>query len=226
MRLSHPTTEILLFAALAVQAPTATRAELDPTFGDGGVVSTALPGDAFAYGVVVDGDGNVVAAGFTRNGAPPTPTPAAAPVTNEDFVLVRYHADGSLDDDFGNRGVVVASLTDGNDRGFALLAQPDGKLVEAGASCHPDCGFALARFNHDGSRDDTFGDGGQAITRVSDRNAAANALALQADGKIILAGNSGVAQKFAVWRFNTNGALDATFNGTGKFVTDFGSGFS
>lgn len=217
MKPSHRNAGKLLFAALAALVPAAARAGLDPTFGHGGVVNTAFPGDAFAYGVVVDPDGKVVASGFTRNGAPPTPTPAAATVTNEDFALARYHPDGSLDDDFGDGGVVVASLSNGDERGFALVVQPDGKVVEAGSSCHPDCSFALARFNRDGSRDDTFGDGGQVITRVSDRNAAANALVLQPDGKLVAAGSDDSG--FVLARYLDDGSLDRSFGDEGVVRT-------
>jgi uncharacterized delta-60 repeat protein len=101
--------------------------------------------------------------------------------------------------------------------GNGVAIQTDGKIVVAGSD-----GFhiAVVRCNSNGILDTTFnGTGG--VTTPIDTQDRANAVALQTDGKIVVAGaiinTSGPS--IAVVRYNTNGALDNTFNGTGKVIT-------
>src|SRR5207245_8040541 len=84
--------------------------------------------------------------------------------------------------------------------------------------------FALVRYNADGSLDLTFNGTGKVNTPIT-VNDRAWALALQTDGKIVVAGdtNDGNPSKFAVARYNSNGSLDSSFNGTGTSVKSFGS---
>src|SRR5438034_1115101 len=142
----------------------------------------------------------------------------------------------------GNAGRVVTDPggNGGNDAAFALVVQPDGRLVAAGASIAVgslDFDFALARYNTDGTLDATFGTAGQVVTDFgpvfvgSDpSNCAlpladfrgvdvAFALALQADGKLVAAGVS--TADFALARYNADGSLDTTFGPCGRVITDF-----
>ncbi|MBI1817634.1 MAG: hypothetical protein HYR72_21870 [Deltaproteobacteria bacterium] len=221
MKVTHRTVGTLLLAAIAVQPAGTARAGLDPSFGDAGVVATALSNDAFAYALVLQPDGKLVAAGSVRNDAPATPTPVTAPVTKDDFLLIRYNPDGTLDASFGANGIAVVPLSNGDDQSFALVLQADGKLVAAGLRCNDTCGFAVARFNSDGTLDTSFGDGGQAVTAISERSASAAAVALQPDGKVIAAGSDN--RLFMLVRYNTDGSVDPSFGDGGIVRTAIGS---
>ena len=112
---------------------------------------------------------------------------------SEDFALVRYNTDGSLDTTFGTGGKVTTAVGTVRDKAFALVIQPDGKLVAAGYSnigtlATPLLRFALARYNTNGTLDTTFGTGGIVTTAVGTYPYdAAYALAIQADGKLVAA---------------------------------------
>jgi uncharacterized delta-60 repeat protein len=192
---------------------------VDASFGSGGQAVAGFGNLANVSGYAVTGlalqaDGKLVVAGSTGSG---------------DFALERFTAAGSLDTAFGSGGQVATHF--GNGQGFAsgVVVQPDGKIVAAGAANMPGGGldFALARYNPDGTPDATFGTGGQVTTDFGGTDSAAS-LALQADGKIVLAGLSllGGGQNFAVARYNPNGTLDTTFGAGGKVTTAFAGSLS
>jgi uncharacterized delta-60 repeat protein len=181
---------------------------LDATFGVGGKLITQLGGPAQVFGVAIQSDGKIVAAGFAHiNG-------------NFDFALARYNSNGTLDTTFGTGGKKttafgVPSIAQGN----SVTIQRDGKIVVAGLTVVNNlANFALARYNSNGTLDTTFGSGGKAVTDfgADDR---AFSVALQADGKIVAAGMTGA--DFALARYNANGTLDLTFGSDGKVITDF-----
>jgi len=180
---------------------------LDMSFGTGGVVST--PGTVGVNGLALQKDGKIVAVGNTA-GLP-------------DFVVVRYNTDGSLDTSFGTGGLVVTSfgtLTD--DQAEAVVIQKDGKIVVAGTS---EDDFAVARYNRDGSLDIAFNPTGSIPGTVTTGGTdEGNAIALQKDGKILVAGLSGIA--FAVARYNTDGSLDTSFGAGGVATAGFGGTFN
>ena len=96
---------------------------LDTSFGSGGVVTTGVGGsDDGVHALVQQADGKLVAAGRSNNGS------------NNDFALVRYNSDGSLDTSFGSGGVVTTAVGGSDDYAQALVQQADGKLVAAGRS--------------------------------------------------------------------------------------------
>ena len=100
------------------------------------------------------------------------------------MALALHAADGDLDVTFGIGGEVTTDFSGGNDYAFALALQSDGRIVAAGGTSS---GFALARYNPDGSLDNGFGSGGKVTTANSTR---ATAVAIQPDGKIVVAGSS------------------------------------
>ena len=123
---------------------------LDTSFGDGGKVTTGFdPADVTddrVAEIVLQPDGKIVAAGTIYNGS------------NYDFALARYDPDGSLDSGFGAGGTVTTALGPNHDFASALALQPDGKIVVGGLSEQlSGDGFALARYNADGSLDMNFG---------------------------------------------------------------------
>jgi len=123
-------------------------------------------------------------------------------------------AGGDLDSTFGTGGKVTTDLSD-TDYGNATAVQPDGKIIVVGEASND---FGLARYNSDGSLDTSFDSDGKVITDLGD-SAQANAVALQADGKIVVAGTSG--NDFAVVRYNSDGSLDTSFDTDGLVTTDF-----
>jgi uncharacterized delta-60 repeat protein len=183
---------------------------LDPSFGrDGKVITNFGTSTATARAVALLPDGKIVVAG-TANG---------------NFALARYHRNGTLDKSFGRDGKVTTDLG-GEEGATAVALQPDGKIVVAGVS--NDSGnndFALARYHRAGALDPTFGRGGM-ITTDFGENDVAQAVALQRDGTIVVAGHSGpgpfgVPADFALARYTTIGALDMSFSDDGTLTTDF-----
>ena len=188
--------------------------ELDPTFAGDGTVATAfhgLFGDG-ANSVAVQADGKIVAAGSSSN----------AEGTRHDVALVRYNSDGSRDLTFDGDGKLTTSVGESSSSAQSVAIQLDGKIVVAGqaniANYHD---FAVIRYLNDGSLDTTFDGDGIAIASVSNANDWTRAMAIQADGRIVVAGSarSGPNDDFALVRFNADGSLDATFNGDGKVTT-------
>src|SRR5262249_19737343 len=111
--------------------------------------------------------------------------------------------------------------------GYAVATQSDGKIIVAGYSVNEQTfagGFALVRYNADGSLDKTFGTGGKGITDLG-RADRASGVGLQSDGKIVAAGRAyTTTYKFALARYNTDGSLDSNFGTGGTVLTDFGGG--
>lgn len=141
------------------------------------------------------------------------------------FHVAAFAAPGDLDATFGAGGKVQTSVGT-EDRGNAMVLQPDGKIVVCGRS-RPGAvrfDFALARYNQDGSLDTSFGTGGTVITSLAQPNGADDeclALALQPDGKLVAVGSQrssgGALTATGIIRYNPNGTLDTTF-GTGGIV--------
>jgi uncharacterized delta-60 repeat protein len=204
-------------ALLWLAAPTysvAAPGDLDPAFGTAGIVTTSIGGYMdWLNAMVVQGDGKLVAAGYTR----------AGPASDTRFALVRYNSDGMLDSSFGTGGFVETDLggNDFYDEASALAVQGDGKLVAAGysfANSPPDPRFAVVRYNADGSLDNTFGSGGMVLTEVGGTYGGyANALAIQDDGRLVVAGWRILAgqNQFTVARYTAGGLLDPNF-GAGR----------
>jgi uncharacterized delta-60 repeat protein len=197
----------------------------DTTFGSGGTVRTDFDGgtDSLAT-LLVQPDGKLVAVGHSQT------------ASSDDAALARCNPDGSPDISFGTAGKVFLSGPDNVPADAAL--QSDGKIVVAGsvpegAPHSSPRDFSLRRFNADGSLDVTFGSGGQVTTNFgAGQTDVARAVAVQSDGKIVVAGDTrtpnvqGTASgpgDFALARFNADGTLDATFGTGGKVTTDIGS---
>jgi uncharacterized delta-60 repeat protein len=135
-------------------------------------------------------------------------------------------APGQLDPTFALSGKSVTSIVPFSNALSGLAVQTDGKIVAAG-SCLADGGdFCIARFNANGTLDTTFDGDGKVVTPiVPGANDWAPQIALQSDGKIVLAGScrygANAAFAFCVARYLNNGAMDGSFNGVGKVVVPF-----
>ena len=186
---------------------------LDGSFGNGGKVTTEFGHHAHAHGMALQPDGKIVVVGHTHT------------LANDNFLIARYTANGSLDTSFGGDGKTALDFDGGFDYAFGAAVQPDGKILVAGTAFVDGAyDFALARYNPDGSLDTSFDTDGKVTTGFgpagSIRNDTAQALALQSDGKIVLAGYSGA--DFALARYNPDGSLDTSFGTDGKATTGFG----
>jgi uncharacterized delta-60 repeat protein len=186
---------------------------LDTSFGVGGKVTTVV-GSASSEGcsVALQSDGKIVVVGECWNGS------------NRDFAVVRYNTNGSLDTAFGTGGMVTTAIGVSNDYAYSVALQADGKIVVAGHSYNgANDDFALVRYNADGSLDASFGVGGKVTTAFGSAGDFGYSVALQSDGKIVVAGRGGSSFDFALARYNANGSLDTSFDGDGKVTTNLGA---
>ncbi len=205
-----------------------TDGSLDASFGTNGIVKRDLKysssnGTPFqsadrAYAASLESDGKIVVVGkteYTFNG-----------IGKDDFTVVRFDSNGGLD--------VQVKMSLGDIHAEDVLIQPDGKILVTGRHGVPgsaETSFALLRLNGDLSLDSAFGNGGVAITNPvvpsGNVNVAAKALALQPDGKIVVAGEGqdpvNLDYGFVLARYNNDGSLDTSFGKYEGFTsgTDF-----
>jgi uncharacterized delta-60 repeat protein len=190
-----------------------TDGSLDTSFGIDGMVITSHPNGLSEYcnAVVIQNDTKIVVAGYITTGS-----------TN-DYEIIRYNADGSLDLSFNFIGKIFTDFgTPGTSQDVAssIKIQNDNKIVATGSSSNGiNSFFSLARYNSDGSLDTSFDTDGKLTTAFGTSDAYGNSAYLENDGKIIAAGSSNA--DFALARYNNNGALDTTFGVDGKVITDF-----
>ncbi len=211
--------------------------DLDPTFGSSGLRITTFPaasafGGTGAEAVRIQQDGKILVAGSSVKMGGGILAPGAG-------FVARYNSDGTLDGTFGLSGdgrVTISKLSEIHD--IALAA--DGKILLAGAALdlvNNDREFGLVRLKADGTLDRGFApsgrhprvrnDVGSLMTPGSNFEDWANAIDVQVDGNIVLAGEvckdgHCTDRDFAVVRFHPNGVLDPSFNGTGFNTFDFG----
>src|SRR5206468_1488577 len=104
-----------------------------------------------------------------------------------DVVLIRYNQDGSLDNSFGDNGIEDVSLANANDEAMGVVLETDGKIVVVGSLFNgTNDDYFIARFNTDGSLDNSFGTGGLAQVDYNNENQEAMSVAIQVDGKILV----------------------------------------
>ncbi|WP_228012927.1 putative Ig domain-containing protein [Nostoc edaphicum] len=175
---------------------------LDDSFDSDGKVTTDIGTNTtdIAYSITLQDDGKILVGG----------------VSNNNFAVVRYDSNGSLDTSFGTAGKVTTNLGS-TDIAYSIALQDDGKILVGGVSSS---NFAVVRYNSNGSLDTSFGTAGKVINNLGSSDIAYS-VALQDDGKILLAGVSN--SNFAVLRYNSNGSLDTSFGTAGKVITNLGS---
>lgn len=239
------TIAVTVVAALlsASAAAAAAPGSLDASFG-GGVVSVGSGTQLF--GVTVAPGGVVVAAGqsggmvlvqrFTSSGQRDGTYSAGVGVaraasTEADGKVViagssggmfaqRFNLDGSVDTSFGSHGIAAVPGLGGSAVANAVAVQPDGKIVVAGTIGGSDTRIAVARFNTNGTLDTSFGSGGAEEINLGLPYEAAEAVAVQRDGKIVLSGHEQGSPYYAffngvVVRLQPNGTLDPSFASSG-----------
>jgi uncharacterized delta-60 repeat protein len=183
---------------------------LDTSFSTDGKLTTSFGADDAAFGVTLQSDGKIVAAGFT----------GTAP--NYDVAVARYNTNGDLDTTFSFDGKVTTDFNGGQDLGIDVVVQPDGKIVTGGVAEGTNLNFGLVRYLTDGTLDTTFSGNGKVTTDFSGDDYG-YAIALQSNNKIVAFGMSDLTD-FAVARYNPDGTLDTTFNSDGKVATPFNGG--
>ena len=136
---------------------------------------------------------------------------------------VQATAPGDLDTTFGTSGAVFTDFGVGRgDKAYAVAIDSGGEIVVAGSSDSGiDADLAVVRYGSTGTLDGDFGTGGQLITPIGDSDDVAYSVAIQADGRIVVAGSTfnGVDNDLAVVRYTITGTLDTLFNGTGIVTT-------
>ncbi|MFT3681559.1 MAG: GEVED domain-containing protein [Ferruginibacter sp.] len=167
----------------------------DNTFsGDGFFTENIVQGSTNYTCTAAQPDGKVVTAGYTWNGA------------SYDFIIARYNYNGTLDNTFSGDGLQITSLSAADDKAYAIKILTTGKILVAGAA---GTNVGLAQYNSDGTLDNTFDGDGIKVSDFGTTTDVARALAVQTDGKIIIAGS-------VVARYNSDGTTDNTFSGDGR----------
>lgn len=199
---------VIILTVLFVGAATA---QLDPTFGTGGVVTTDLSGADTPVAVFVRPDSKILVVARKESLTPPAQT---------DYYFIRYNSDGTPDNTFGSGGKMLLPIASpsGVNNIVKAVMQPDGKVILAGSNSN---NGLIVRLNSDGSLDSGFANGGVHRPNINQIGSDGIAdVALLADGKILV---GGFAQMFSfpslyLLRYNSNGTLDQSF-GTEGYIT-------
>ena len=218
----QPDGKILLAGANAMERFDS-NGQLDTTFGTGGLSALPFFGTA---AIALQSNGRIMIAS----------APNFNPGGGNGGTVVRLNPNGTLDKTLGLFGQVASVASGGvfDTTGTALVSaiafQPDGKFIVAGTIASKlinppgsiQTGFALVRYNPNGSIDTSFGNHGGVLTTFgSNLNATAFALAIQSNGDIIAAGQAG--SSLALSRYSSAGTLDTTFGSGGTATTSLGS---
>jgi uncharacterized delta-60 repeat protein len=187
---------------------------LNPQFGNDGRVAVELG----VYGerandVVVQPDGKIIVAGSSSTAA------------DNDFMLFRLLADGSLDPDFNYDGTVTTAVGSADDEALTVALQTDGKILAAGYSSNGnDRDFALLRYIDDGSLDRNFGQEGMVVTPVGNQDDEITGIVVLEDGSIVVTGsaNGTVGRVVVLARYLADGTLDQEFADRGFSFTGIG----
>jgi uncharacterized delta-60 repeat protein len=202
---------LLVVAASLLSAPAqAAPGDLDQSFSGDGIVLTGFGGEIDGgAAVALQVDGKIVIAGTTSGYD-------ELGDYQSDFVLARFDGDGSLDTSFSGDGKQITNFGAGTVSTAAAAAiQHDGKILVAGSArvSAVEWEFALARYRADGSLDSSFAGDGTVTTGLG---GSAYSVAIQTDGRIVVAGESGLA------RYRADGSLDTSFGGDGTVSTGLG----
>lgn len=191
--------------------------DLDAEFGASGIVSTdfeASVGEIIQNTITLSND-KIALVGYTNT-------------SNQDILVARLKADGSVDSTFGNNGKVIIDASLGaNDEGFGLAETADGKLLISGITVGQASWDAFVmRLNDDGTPDNTFGDGGTGTTLFnagSNLIALANEIYVNPDNSFYVGASVQTASNglnFALFKFTQGGVINQSFGSSGSFTYD------
>ncbi|MEO6589460.1 MAG: delta-60 repeat domain-containing protein, partial [Pyrinomonadaceae bacterium] len=210
---------LLILITLFTVSAFAADGDLDGTFGTGGKVVTGNFFDEGGRDVAIQPDGKIIAVGAKTSN-----------FNSGNMAAVRYNADGSLDTNFGSGGVFVLPLAAPEyaaGKAIAVEVLPDGKILLGGSGrtlISINQIYLIIRLNANGTLDTTFGTNGRAIYDFGNNNAYGGFAAMVFDAarnKIYVSATRAIDINNAIYgyditRFNDNGTLDTSFNGTGS----------
>jgi uncharacterized delta-60 repeat protein len=161
-----------------------------------------------ATALALQPDGKILEVGTTSAG------------THWNFAVVRFKTDLTPDSTFSSDGKLTTDFSSGNDVALSVVVQKDGKILVGGYTTTPGStkkDFAIARYTSNGTLDNSFSGDGKLTTDFGNSDGILKDLALQSDGKILLA----VAPSFTLVRLKPNGALDTAFAHKGWTTPNF-----
>ena len=211
------TTNGILKIAIARYSPSGV---LDTSFDTDGKVLTSLEAgtQSVAYHVSVQTDGKILVAGNTYTTA----------IESTSLFIAKYNSNGSLDTSFDADGFATNNYSASYlEQIRSILEQPDGKIVTTYFINYDDnvnfTDYVTRRFNSDATNDASFGTNGKVTTAVANGYNLANAVTLQPDGKIVVAGYSyeipNVKTELSMVRYTSNGSLDPSFSNDGMLTS-------
>ena len=210
--------KLLMFSLILVNLANAqTDGTLDATFNSTGKFTTIIITSraCMGYDVAVQTDGKIIVVGYTMNSAN----------TFADFAMIRLTTTGSLDATFGTGGIVTTDFQGDDDVAYGVAIDSDGKIIVVGYSVNGTTfarNIVIARYTASGVLDNTFGSGGKIIG--TNTFAEAHDVAIQSDGKIVVAGwATGSSYDITLIRLTSAGAYDNTFGTSGVVVKDLES---
>ncbi|MEZ4958539.1 MAG: delta-60 repeat domain-containing protein [Saprospiraceae bacterium] len=200
---------ITLLSLFCLTAGWAQPGQLDPTFGNGGIVTTTLDQALESRTIVLQPDGKVVVAGWYK-------------ISSRKLLLIRYNTDGSIDTGFGDNGKFISDFVVYDAVNIALL--PNGKLVATG-NLNGNFDTFFARFNSNGTLDSSFGTGGVIMLDFPEPTKC-QAIAPGPGDKLYIAAtqsDNNVMWRIAAMRLNADGSFDNSFGTNGISSLDFTS---
>lgn len=189
---------------------------LDNTFGTNGMVKLTSATDARnTTSIALADDGKIICGGVFISS------------TNADLMTLRLNSDGTLDNTYSFDGVSAVDVNGSNEALWDIVIQPDGKIVGVGTTENSsnDKEFVVARFNADGTVDNTFNSTGYTTIDFGTMDNDGQAIAVQGD-KILVAGKAdiGTPVVMATARLMSDGTLDASYGSSGKYYIPFYGG--
>ena len=195
-----------------------TDGRLDRSFGDDGRLTIDVSPSAEQFtDVMIQPDGSIVAVGWAEVSLVPV------------FSAVRSTTDGRLDPAFARDGIARIDVASGADRGRAAVLQADGKLViVGGVSAGGRDEWGVVRLGPHGRLDPTFGGHGELVTGFGPGFDEANAVAVQGNGKLLVAGrirdDEHRKDDMGLLRLKPGGGHDRAFAAGGRALTDVAGG--
>jgi uncharacterized delta-60 repeat protein len=184
---------------------------LDASFNDGGITGVDIGPDSADRAGTIDHQGRIVAVG----------------IAGHDFALARFRPDGTLDPSFNSTGTLDDPISGIQDEAKAVVTDAQDRIVACGATVGTTSDFGIVRYNVNGTRDQSFGTHGVVKTDFGGNVDTCFAVAIDAQGRIVAAGNSeplaGPTAQLAVARYLPNGGLDPTFGSGGKEIVPMGA---